>query len=313
MIEVRDLHKSYRRARGLAGFSMAVEKGEVVGLVGPNGAGKTTLIKTVATLLRADSGTVRVGDWDVAENPTMVRRMTGYLPDVAGIYQDLRIGEFLDFFAAAFHVKPSSRRAAVERALDTAGLTDRADEYVEHLSLGWKQRLQLAKTLIHEPQVLLLDEPASGLDPLARIAFRDQLKQLRAAGITILVSSHILADLADVCTRIVFISDGKEVVEHAEADSGDATVGERKFRCLIEFRENAAAGEIAKKSAGVRIVETAANRIMAEIDGDERNASLLLRALLDSGVVITHFETKNNDLEARYVRTFRRASEKAPS
>ena len=312
MIEVRELHKSYKRARGLAGFSMQVEKGELVGLVGPNGAGKTTLIKILATLLRADDGSVRVGEWDVAKNPEKVRAMVGYLPDIAGIYQDLRIGEFLEFFADAFHLDSASRDAAVERALEESGLTARKNEYVEHLSLGWKQRLQLAKTLIHEPKVLLLDEPASGLDPLARMAFRDHLKQLRSRGITILVSSHILADLEDVCTRIVFISEGKSAIEPKTQDDVQAASA-RTVRCEIEFHESSTAGEIARSTAGVRVVESTLVRLLAEIEGGERNASLLLQALLNGGVVISHFNTKGGDLEERYARTFRRTGGKAPS
>jgi len=310
MIELRDLHKSYKRARGLAGFSMHVEKGEVVGLVGPNGAGKTTLIKILATLLRADGGTARLGEWEVTENPEKVRAMVGYLPDVAGIYQDLRIGEFLDFFADAFHLDAAGRSAAVERALESAGLLDRKNEYVEHLSLGWKQRLQLAKTLIHEPKILLLDEPASGLDPLARMAFRDHLKKLRAGGITILVSSHILADLEEVCTRIVFISEGKNVAE-PELSGNVSDEFAPTVRCVIEFERSSSAAEIAKAAPGVRLVESTPERLLVAVDGGEKNASLFLQALLNGGVVVSHFDAKGGDLEERYARTFRGVSGKA--
>jgi ABC-2 type transport system ATP-binding protein len=305
MIEVSDLRKSYKRVRGLDGFSLSVEKGEIVGLVGPNGAGKTSLIKILATLLLSDSGTARIGDWDVRENSVKVRAAIGYLPDVAGIYQDLRIIEFLQFFADAYHLKPGQREEAIENALQASSLSERREEYVEHLSLGWKQRLQLAKTLLHGPQVLLLDEPASGLDPLARMAFREQLKKLRAEGITILVSSHILADLEDVCTRVVFISDGKNVAE-AHADSSvQATSKPGTIRCVIEFHENAAAGELAKSLPGVNILESSTKQLKAEIDGGEHGAAQLLRKLLEAGVVVSYFDTKLNDLEERYVRTFR--------
>jgi len=313
MIEVSNLSKSYRRVRGLDGFSMQVEKGEVVGLVGPNGAGKTTLIKILATLLPGDSGTARLGDWDVRENPVQVRATVGYLPDVAGIYQDLRISEFLEFFADAFHLKPEKREEAIELALENSGLADRKNEYVEHLSLGWKQRLQLAKTLIHEPKVLLLDEPASGLDPLARVAFREQLKRLRADGMTILVSSHILADLEDVCTRIVFISDGKGVVEsQIDGQLPPAATG-RAIECLIEFQENQRAGELVKNFGGTRVLESSPTHLRAEIEDGEQGASKLLRSLLEGGVVVLHFDTKFGGLEDRYVRAFRGTGGKASS
>jgi ABC-2 type transport system ATP-binding protein len=305
MIEVSDLRKSYKRVRALDGFSLRVEKGEVVGLVGPNGAGKTSLIKVLATLLNSDAGTARVGHWDVRENPSEVRAAVGYLPDIAGIYQDLRIKEFLEFFADAYHLKAGKREEAIEQALVSSGLSERREEYVEHLSLGWKQRLQLAKTLIHEPKVLLLDEPASGLDPLARMAFRQELKKLRSEGITILVSSHILADLEDVCTRVVFISEGKNVSElHGEANFQGA-VKSGAVRCTIEFRENGKAGELAKNIPGVKVMESSPTGFRAEVEGGEQSAAELLRTLLEAGIVISHFDTKASDLEERYVRTFR--------
>jgi len=310
MIEVSDLRKSYKRVRGLDGFSLRVETGEIVGLVGPNGAGKTSLIKILATLLPSDSGTARIGDWDVRTNPAEVRATIGYLPDVAGIYQDLRIIEFLEFFADAYHLRPGKREEAIEQALRVSGLSERREEYVEHLSLGWKQRLQLAKTLIHGPKVLLLDEPASGLDPLARMAFREQLKKLRADGITILVSSHILADLEDVCSQVVFISEGKNV-----ADPQGVVISEAPkmgtIRCVIEFQENSKAGELARSLAGVNVLEATTTLLRAEVEGGERGAAQLLRELLEAGAVVSHFDTKLNDLEERYVRTFQGVGGKA--
>src|SRR5436309_6295402 len=172
MIEINSLHKSYRKARGLDGFSLHLESNELVGLVGPNGAGKTTLIKILATLLPADSGSVRVSGHNVFADPVAVRASLGYLPDVAGIYQDMRIGEFLEFFADAFRLKEPQRTAAIERALERAGLADRRKDFVEHLSLGWKQRLLLSKTPPPEPKLALLVEPATGHEPLARTRLR---------------------------------------------------------------------------------------------------------------------------------------------
>jgi ABC-2 type transport system ATP-binding protein len=305
MIEASDLRKSYKRVRGLDGFSLRVETGEIVGLVGPNGAGKTSLIKILATLLPLDAGTARIGNWNVKTNPAQVRAAMGYLPDVAGIYQDLRIIEFLEFFADAYHLQPGKREEAIEQALLTSGLSDRREEYVEHLSLGWKQRLQLAKTLIHGPKVLLLDEPASGLDPLARMAFREQLKKLRAEGITILVSSHILADLEDVCSRVIFISEGKNVAEPQGIATAQAARKPGAIHCAIEFQENEKAGDLARSLAGINVLEATKTLLRAEVEGGEQGAAKLLRELLEAGVIVLHFDTKLNDLEERYVRTFR--------
>jgi ABC-2 type transport system ATP-binding protein len=304
MIEIDALHKFYRKSRGLDGFSLHLESKELVGLVGPNGAGKTTLIKILATLLPADSGSVRVSGRDVSADPVAVRASLGYLPDVAGIYQDMRIGEFLEFFADAFRLKEPRRTAAIERALERAGLADRRNDFVEHLSLGWKQRLMLSKILLHEPKLLLLDEPATGLDPLARIQLREQLRRLHSEGVAILISSHILSDLEDICTRIVFIAGGKNVQETQTATlatgASAATV-----RCELEFEGPAEALDRAIASfSGVRVLERKDGFLLMELPGSSREASAFLGKLLAAGITILHFDARGPGLEERYRRAF---------
>jgi ABC-2 type transport system ATP-binding protein len=304
MIEIQCLRKNYRGIRGLNEFSLRVERGDLIGLVGPNGAGKSTLIKILATLLPADSGSARVAGEDVAKTPAAVRAAVGYLPDVPGVYQDMRIGEFLEFFADAFRLKEPGRGAAVARALAQAGLEERCDDFVEHLSLGWKQRLHLAKTLLHDPRVLLLDEPATGLDPLARIALREQLRQLHAAGITILISSHILADLEDICTRIVFIADGKNVneVQPAVSPTGASSA---PVHCEIEWEGAAETAErVLAAIPGAAVIEKKGNWRRIELPGGAAQASSLLRGLLDAGLSVLHFDARGPGLEERYRRTF---------
>lgn len=304
MIEAASLRKIFKGGRGLDSFSLHIESNELVGLVGPNGAGKTTLIKILSTLVRPDSGTARVAGHDVQSDPLGVRSSAGYLPDVPGIYQDLRIREFLEFFADAYRLNEPTRSAAVERALQHSGLADRADDFVEHLSLGWKQRLLLAKTLLHSPKVLLLDEPATGLDPLARIALREQLKRLHVEGIAILISSHILSDLEDICTRIVFIADGKNVAEPAVDQSvGGSAVP--SIRCEVEFAGSAdAAHQVLTATAGAQILEKHDRRFVLDLPGGNQEASALLQRLLAAGLLITHFDARGPDLEERYRRTF---------
>jgi len=306
MIEVERLRKKFRGGRGLDSFSLKLERSELVGLVGPNGAGKTTLIKILATLLRADAGKASVDGHDVrAESPT-VRAAVGYLPDIAGVYQDMGVDEFLEFFADAFRLKEPQRSVAIEKAIQRAGLGDRRDEFVEHLSLGWKQRLLLAKTLLHEPKVLLLDEPATGLDPLARIALREQLKQLHAEGVTILISSHILSDLEDICTRIVFIADGKNVSEPAPETPIPGMVKAANISCEIQFQ---GALEIAERTvasvAGSKIIEKKNGFLLVEIPGGAKEASRLLGNLLAVGLTVVHFDARGPSLEERYRRAFR--------
>jgi ABC-2 type transport system ATP-binding protein len=303
MIEVESLRKIYRGGRGLEAFSLRLERNELVGLVGPNGAGKTTLIKILSTLLPPGSGVARVAGCDVRSDPRSVRAAVGYLPDVAGVYQDMRIREFLEFFADAFRLKEPNRSAAIERALVRSGLADRPEDFVEHLSLGWKQRLLLAKTLLHDPKLLLLDEPATGLDPLARITLREQLKQLHNEGVAILISSHILSDLEDICTRIVFIADGKNI---AEASSGAAEGSAAPtIRCEIEFDGPAGvADQFLKDAADTRILERRERLLIIELPGGPKEASAFLQKLLTAGILITHFDARGLNLEDRYRRAF---------
>jgi ABC-2 type transport system ATP-binding protein len=303
MIEVQSLRKIFRGGRGLDGFSLHLESRELVGLVGPNGAGKTTLIKILSTLLPPDSGVARVAGQDVGTDPRSVRAVVGYLPDVAGVYQDMRIREFLEFFADAFRLKEPNRSVAIDRALTRSGLSDRPDDFVEQLSLGWKQRLLLAKTLLHEPKLLLLDEPATGLDPLARITLREQLKQLHAEGVAILISSHILSDLEDICTRIVFIADGKNVTEAASAATEGAAGP--TIRCEMEFEgSNSAVELILKELADSKVLKKSDRGLVVELRGGPKEASAFLQKLLATGILITHFDARGLNLEDRYRRAF---------
>lgn len=304
MIEVDALEKTFPGGRGLHGFSFRLESNELAGLVGPNGAGKTTLIKILATLIPASSGTARVGGHDVAAAPTAVRGIVGYLPDVAGIYQDMRVKEFLEFFADAFRLKEPRRSVAIQRAMDVSGLQDRTDEFVENLSLGWKQRLLLAKTLLHEPKVLLLDEPATGLDPLARIGLREQLKRLHAEGVAILISSHILSDLEDMCTRILFIAEGKNVAEPGAAVVPAGSPSAR-IQCEMGFQGPLArVSQMLSNFPGSRVLESKDGYLFVELPGSATEASSFLRAVLDAGIIVEHFDARGPGLEERYRRAF---------
>ena len=285
MIEINSLHKSYRKARGLDGFSLHLESNELVGLVGPNGAGKTTLIKILATLLPADSGSVRVSGHNVFADPVAVRASLGYLPDVAGIYQDMRIGEFLEFFADAFRLKEPQRTAAIERALERAGLADR-------------------RILLHEPKLLLLDEPATGLDPLARIQLREQLRRLHTEGVAILISSHILTDLEDICTRIVFIAEGKNVQETQTAALAAGALA-ATVRCELEFEgPTEALDRTIASLAGARVLERKDGFLLIELIGNPQQGSVFLGKLLAAGIIILHFDARGPGLEERYRRAF---------
>lgn len=306
MIQVDQLRKSFNGVQALDGFSLHVESGELMGLVGPNGAGKTTLIKILATLLSPNSGEAKIAGHDAVSEHRAVREVTGYMPDVPGLYQDMRVGEFLEFFADAFHLKGKRKSAAVGLALERAGMAERRNAFVEELSLGLKQRLVLAKTLLHEPKVLLLDEPATGLDPLARIELRDQLKTLNRDGVTILISSHILSDLEDLCTRVALIAQG-----HNATDAEGRTVLELRpgesptLWCEVEVMgEIEAALSTAKLFPGARGAHVEGTHLLVEVTGGPAEAAALLRHLVGNGVVVVRFDPRGPALEERYRQTF---------
>ncbi len=209
MIETRDLTKMYGDLYALDRLSIKLDRGDVYGFIGPNGAGKTTTMRILATLLNPTWGEAAVCGYSIYNGAKEIRRLIGYMPDFFGVYDDMKVIEYLEFFAAAYRIKGPERRRKCDQVLELVDLGYKRDALVTSLSRGMTQRLGLARVLLHEPQVLLLDEPASGLDPRARIEMRGLLKELRSMGKTILVSSHILPELADICNKIGIIERGK--------------------------------------------------------------------------------------------------------
>src|SRR5574340_559472 len=209
MIELINFTKRYGDLVAVDQLNLKIEPGEMFGFIGPNGAGKSTTIRYLATLLKATAGEGIVNGFSVTRQPLDVRRSIGYMPDAFGVYDGMKVWEFLDFFAVAYQLPRSRRKQVIGDVLDLLDLTVKRDDFVNSLSRGMKQRLCLAKTLVHDPPVLILDEPASGLDPRARIEVKALLKELRRMGKTILISSHILTELADCCTSIGIIERGK--------------------------------------------------------------------------------------------------------
>src|SRR5210317_1429087 len=209
MIELIDFGKDYGGFTAVQKLNLTIDAGEMFGFIGPNGAGKSTSIRFLATLLKATRGEGIVNGHSVTRDPMNVRRSVGYMPDNFGVYDGMKVWEFLDFFAVAYRISRSSRKAVITDVLELLDLAHKRDDFVNGLSRGMKQRLCLAKTLVHDPPVLILDEPASGLDPRARLEVKALLKELRRMGKTILISSHILTELADCCTSIGIIERGQ--------------------------------------------------------------------------------------------------------
>jgi ABC-2 type transport system ATP-binding protein len=304
MIEIRDVSKSFNGIKALDHFSLQAGAGEIIGLVGPNGAGKTTLLKILATLLPSDEGEILIhGKTAVRKNKQLLGSI-GYLADFAGIYQDMRVYEFLEFFVDAFHIPSDKRQQVIQTALRDANLLDRKDHFVEQLSFGLKQRLLLAKTTLHSPSVLLLDEPATGLDPIARDDLRLQLKRWLTPERTAVISSHILSDLEDICAEVVFIDKGKNAgIKRIEKAS--STLKEELIVIEISvLSDRAEAAQIIEHYPSVRILNVSSSNFSIEIKGGEKGAADLLNRLIQSGVQVCRFNPRRHSLEETYRNAF---------
>ncbi|MGH2523813.1 MAG: ABC transporter ATP-binding protein, partial [Anaerolineales bacterium] len=213
IIETKNLTKRYGKLTAVDNLSLSVEQGAIYGFVGPNGAGKTTTMRMLTTLLQPTSGEAWIAGHSVQRDPRRVRRAIGYMPDFFGVYDDMKVWEYLDFFAACYEIPETQRASLIGDLLELVDLIHRRDDMVDTLSRGMKQRLCLARTLAHDPQVLILDEPASGLDPRARIEIRELLLELSRLGKTIFFSTHILADVAEICTQVGIVEAGRLVAQ----------------------------------------------------------------------------------------------------
>jgi ABC-2 type transport system ATP-binding protein len=304
-IDLRNITKRYDKLTAVDNLSLALGPGEIFGFIGPNGAGKTTTIKILATLLEPTTGTAFVDGINVVENPDAVRARIGYMPDTFGVYDEFKVWEYLDFFAAAYKVPKGDRPGLIDLVLDLTNLSNKKDAYVEGLSRGMKQRLCLARTMVHNPKVLLLDEPASGLDPRARIEIRDLLKELRNLGKTIIVSSHILPELADFCTSVGIIEKGKLLVS-GPIDSliGD-NLGARVLEIKVPAEDKATASKVLTPLTGVRNVAERGEFLDVQFDGGIDAQNDLLLALINAKVRIVSFGEVQTDLEAVFMNLTR--------
>ena len=297
MIEVINFTKRYGDFVAVDDLSFTIGKGEVFGFIGPNGAGKSTTIRFLATLLRPTSGEGRVAGHSVVSEPMAVRRVIGFMPDDFGVYDGMKVWEFLDFFAVAYEIPLTYRKRIIGEVLELLELSHKRDDYVNGLSKGMKQRLCLAKTLVHDPPVLILDEPASGLDPRARLEMKALLNELRGMGKTILVSSHILSELADFCTSIGIIERGKLLAAGGIQDIQRQLRTHRvlKIQLLDESTDRAAA--IVRDDPSVRSVTTYDHTISAEFHGEDAAQARLLSKLVQSGATVGSFSEEPLSLE----------------
>ncbi len=296
MIELLNFTKRYGDLLAVDGLSLKIEPGEMFGFIGPNGAGKSTTIRFLATLLKATGGEGIVNGHRVSKDPLGVRRSVGYMPDNFGVYDGMKVWEFLDFFAVAYQIPRGRRRQVVADVLDLLDLGGKREAFVNSLSRSMKQRLCLAKTLVHDPPVLILDEPASGLDPRARVEVKALLKELRRMGKTILISSHILTELADCCTSIGIIERGK-LLMLGPIDEVYRRI-QRNRIVRIKFLDNMEAGvSILRSQPETRDVQIENNHVTVELAADDQQAAAILERLLAGGVRVSSFAEKEPTLE----------------
>ncbi|MEO1585178.1 MAG: ABC transporter ATP-binding protein [Planctomycetota bacterium] len=284
MIQLDGISKSFGGLTAVKDLSLSLEAGQIFGFIGPNGAGKSTTMKILACLLKQDAGTARVAGLDTTTEGNQIRKLIGYMPDFLGVYHDLTVDEYLHFFAAAYKLPRKQRRATVDGVLELTDLTDKRTAMVDSLSRGMQQRLGVARVLVHDPKVLLLDEPASGLDPRARIEMRELLTELGRMGKTIIVSSHILSELAEMSTSIGIIEKGR-LLFAGSIDDAYARIGRgHRITVTVESPQPPTLARAAQAiAADERIAEAAASEtgleitLAPEVKGHHAAIELVLR------------------------------------
>ena len=296
MIRTVDMRVDYDGMTAVRDMNLTINRGEIFGLIGPNGAGKTSTIRVLATLQEPTYGDVFVGGFDVAEKAADVHRIIGYMPDLAPVYDDLRVWEFLDLFAAAHFVKKSERADRVDGLLHDVNLHDKRDVKSGTLSRGMKQRLCLAKTLLHDPEVLLLDEPASGIDPRGRIEMRGLLKDLASEGKTILISSHILTEMSDYCTSVGIMEKGKLVISGRVNDIIEQVKGHTKLIAEV-IETDPRAVDVALAFARVTEAVSVDHRLEIVFEGDGADAAELLAHLVREKITVKAFYESRMNVE----------------
>ena len=300
MIKTQDLTKVYGELRAIDNLTLELAEGDLFGYIGPNGSGKTTTMRILATLLQPSWGEAYVCDYSIYTHPKEIRRLIGYMPDFFGVYDDMKVIEYLEFFAAAYRIKGAARRKKCDDMLALVDLGYKRDALVTSLSRGMTQRLGLARVLLHDPQVLLLDEPASGLDPRARIEIRGLLKELRTLGKTIMVSSHILPELADICNKVGVIEKGVLKVSADVAELMSMVRQQRILKIDIVGNQDAAA-KLLEGHDLVDKVELRDGHLFATLVQGSEDYSDLPTALIQAGFKLRTFQEDEINLETAFM------------
>lgn len=301
MLKIHGLKKKFRNFQALNGLDLEVDEGALYGFVGPNGAGKTTAIRIITGLLRPDEGTVEIAGKDAIRYRDSVKDHFGYVPDEFGMYDNLKVWEYMEFFASCYGYSGLVARKRCGELLEQMKLSDKSDAFVDSLSRGMKQRLCLARAMIHDPELLVLDEPTSGMDPRTRMEFKEMLKELCAEGKTILVSSHILSELSQMCTDIGIIDAGRIVLSGNMAEILKKVNDSNPLLIRVcENREDAI--RILKSEPAVKTITIREDDIAVRFHGGRQEEAILLRKLVEAGIPVNGFIREQGDLESIFMQ-----------
>ena len=308
MLEIRDLKKNNGKYQVLNGLDMTVPDGSLFGFVGPNGAGKTTTLKIMVGLLEADGGTVSYDGFSFQEEGW--ERHVGYVPDFFGVYDNLKVWEYMEFFASCYGLEGLKARKRCSALLEQIGLEDKEEFYVDGLSKGMKQRLCLARALIHDPEVLILDEPMAGLDPRTRFDFRETLKDLSDQGKTIVLSSHVLSELSELCTDVGIIDQGRMALTGSIRDILSQVNSSNPIVITLFGGGTDVALSILKSHPSVHTITVKGREIVVRFSGDEQEEAVLLQRLVDAGLLVSGFTREKGSLESLFMQITDRDEER---
>lgn len=301
MLRMQHVKKFYGRLLALDNLNLEIEDGALYGFVGPNGAGKTTAIKIMTGILYPDEGTVLIDGMEAGTDNRRLKRRIGYVPDSFGMYHNLKVSEYMEFFASCYHMNGLRARRRIDQLLKYVELSDRADFYVEALSRGMKQKLSLARALIHDPKILIMDEPTSGLDPRTRYEFKQIVGELSDQGKTIVISSHILSDISELCTDIAIIDQGSIVMEGRLMEVMKMVTAQNPIIITMSSKITQAV-QFLKTEKSVRSMAIRGNDIMVNFEGTGKQEAELLKKLVQQGLPVRSFSREKGSLESIFMQ-----------
>lgn len=301
MLSIENLNKSYGSYKAVNSLNLNISKGEIFGFVGPNGAGKTTTLKMISTLLLPNSGEIKLNGENIYDDLKKTRSSIGYMPDAFGLYDNLKVHEYIEFYGELVGMNYKEIRKNVGSLLELVSLENKKDAYVDSLSRGMKQRLCLSRALIHNPDLLILDEPASGMDPRARVQMKEILKELKSMGKTIIISSHILPELAELCSTVGVIDKGR-MIQKGSVDEINSIIYGGTILKIKYLESSVDPSIIISERPDLELLYKANGELEVKLDGDDKKVAEINRFLVNSGVAVVSFNKMDNNLEDIFIK-----------